>query len=531
VSAWNGARIGWSGGYSARTLTPLPNTGYGNYAARAARYALARAYLNNEQYGSLYAYSAVLRTDERLYKFIRSIMNPVLRENNLHVAYTYAGSVNTESLNKGALPLEFDNKAMEPALRQGLKWSNLDQQLGKYVGDAALLGDVAWWVVDDPYRRRTRLELLEPDKIKYVERDEVGNVRAAVIEYEYDEQPEVARYQPSRSGMTLRSTKTYTRTMIVDKDSFRTYRDGEPYAYYTDSDGNPVSEWENIYGFVPLKLGYYAEGADGWGRNSFFGTPRRQIDELNDQASIINDSVRQVVVPLLAASGIASAEQISIIREDKDSMAVLYLHNAEATITPISVPIDIGGAAANRDKLQSELEANMPILALTRVRDFASTLSGKAIEQLFGDATSVVKQTRKNLDPPLAAALQMMVTIGGIQGYDGFDGFNADSYDRGDMELRIAERPVIDDTPSRQEKMLFLPQVSQQPPAIQRLMLEEAGYSDTVIEEVLAEAKVEAERKAQVAEQIAAGMGAQQDGTDANAAGQDEQVQEETANV
>ena len=495
MGAYFGARAGWSGGTIAG-LTPQRDIPYGDYLQRRSRYMLAESYYYNTIYDNLNGFAPYLKSDERLYKFIRGIVNPVQQENDLIVSYTYKGTVDQDNPKKGALPLKYDDR-LEPAIKQVLKWSNLDQQLGTYVSNAALLGDAAWWVVDDPAKRRVRLELLDPARVKYVERDEVGNVKSAVIEYEKEEEPDVARYEPSKSGMELRKAKTYLYTLKVDQNKFQTFKDGEPFAFYNDADGNPVSEWDNIYGFVPLKLAYYTEGKDGWGRNSFFGTPRRQIDELNDQASLINDSIRNVVVPMLVAKGVASAAEISSTVADKDALRILYLSNPEGSIEPLSIPLDIGGASGNRDALERQLKANMPILSLADIREIGGNLSGTAIENMFGDAISVIENVRKNLDPAAAAVLQMALTMGGIQGYDGFQGITADSYDNGDLEITVANRAVIDDRLSKQERIQVFRDIKDMPTTIQRLTLEELDFGKDDIDEMLTE--LAAEKQANIA--------------------------------
>lgn len=501
MNAWAGARAGWAGSISNIT-TPHRGMNYGDWAARCQRYALADAYYFNEIYDSLNLFSLRLRTNERLYKFIRGIFNPVERQNNLIVSYSYRGTIDTTSFKTGALPLIFENKAMLVPLQQIAKWSNLGQQLNTFVKRAALYGDVAWWGVDEPDKRRVRLELLDPERIKYVERDSVGNVKSCVIEYEYDDQPEVDRYQPTAfSGMRLSDTKTHVKTLIATQEKFSTFRDGEPFPFYQDADGNPMPEWDNIYGFVPLKLAYYAEGQDGWGRNSFFGTPRRQIDELNDQASIINDSVRNVVVPLLQAKGVTKADEIKVSREDKDSMAILYLTNPVGSIEPVTIPLDIAGATSNRNDLLAELKSNMPELKLSDARDIGRGLSGVALETMFGDGISRINFARGNLDPAVASALQMAITMGGIQGYDGFSGFTADSYDAGKMELRVADRSVLDDSLSREDRITNYPIVAALPPELQRDALQDMGKSDDDIKRIVADSEKQATQAAQQQQQ------------------------------
>jgi hypothetical protein len=537
MSAIYGARLGWNG-FNTKTLTPYAGGDYGSYDARLSRYAMARAYQYNRVYDQLDASAAYLKSAQRLYKWIRSIENPVPRSISLYASYTYSGSLDTETLKKGALPLVYDNDAFEPALQQIYKWSNLNQQLGKYVSDAALLGDSGWWVVDDPLRQRIRIDRVDMDTLAHVERDDVGNVKVAVFESEYEDPLEdsaLGTFKPG--GFTLMPNKTHVKRMVVTKKKFQTFRDGELYPFMQDANEQWVSEGENIYGFVPLVLGYFAEGENGWGQNSFFGVARRQIDELNDQASIINDSIRNVVIPLLQAKGVAKASEITVTREDKDSMAIVYLSNPEGSLEAVSIPLDIAAATANRNDLRAELVRNMPILKLENLQGLGN-LSGVAIENLLGDATSAVKQLRKNLDAPTARVLQMAVTMGAIQGYEGFEGFNADSFDRGDMELSIGERAVIDDTVDRQQRLTAIQGLEGKSRAVQRALLTEIGWSKSAIDDFFAEMDAEAEQKQAKALEIAGRMGNTPSnangvgaGAQDDAAAEDEQRESEAANV
>lgn len=494
MNSWRGAQLGWSGAYDFRALTPHRDVSYGDFNARLARYCAAEAYYNNTVYDALDGSSSRLKQDERLYKFIRGIENPVKQENNLIVSYTFRGSVDTNSLTGGCMPLRFDNKALEEPIRKILKWSMWEQHIGELPQGAAMRGDTGIWTTVDRVSGRVRMEVVDPARIKLVERDHVGNVKSAVIEYSRDEQPDVERYVPGRFGsMQMIKTKSYVYTLKVTGDGFQTFKDGKPFAFFADDNGDLVDAWPNIYGFVPLKLGYYALGQDGWGQNSFFGTVRRQIDEINDQVSIVNDSTRIVIAPIVTASNVSSADEIHVVREDKDSMAIVYLSGDNSTLTPLTIPLDLAGAISNYTNLKNSLKKNMPILALQEVRDMGGNLSGVAIERSFGDAISQILQVRKNLNPIITGALQMAVTMGAIEGFEGFGAFTAESFDNGDMDLGIADYSVIDDTLSRSEKVDKLVSVADLPMGSKRKALIEIGYTDDDVAEIIEEDQAEKE--------------------------------------
>lgn len=490
LAAWNGYP---------NNLTPHRDIPYGEWALRNARYRTAEGYYYNTIYDQLDAMAIELRINERLYKFIRGIFNPVQTLVFLLTAYAYKGTVDTQTLKGGATPLVYENTALEEPLKLAIKWSNLDQQLSKYVKDASLLGDAAWWICDDTARQRVRMELIDPGRVKLREMDEVGNVRSVVIEYKRQEEPDVNRYQPGywSGALTLQKSTEYTYTMIADRDSFRTYKDGKPFKFpfHTDDRGNPVDGWDNPYGFVPLKMTYFEEGKDKWGKNAFFGVARRQIDEISDATSLLTDSVRNVVTPLLQAYGMTKSNQTQLTRDDKDNVSILYMPSTTAELKPVTIPLDIAAASAHRASLVADLEKNLPILALQRIREMSGNLSGVAIQNMFGDATSAIENLRRNLDPGITAAMQMCVTIGAIQGYEGFRAFNTDSYDNGDMELSIADRPVIEDRLSRGEKVDKLISIATLPAGTKRQALIEMDYSEQTIDEIVGADETESDEK------------------------------------
>lgn len=482
--------------YNQKQLSPREEWGWDSYAARLARYWLYQSYADNTVYSSIEAFAATLKNTNRLYRNIRGVYNPVARQNRLIVSNVYKGSIDMEHLSGGALPVVAGNPALIEPLIQIIKWSSLTQQLSLYVHLAALLGDVGLWLVDDRQRQRIRVEVLHPGKIKAVELDEVGNVKAAVIEYEREEEEDVRGIRASRfslSGVPHSPRKSYTFTLKVDQQWFETFRDGEPFAYYLDADGQPIKRWANEYGFVPLKLAHYDSRDLRWGVNAFYNALRK-IDEINDQASLLNDSIRNTVVPLLKARGVASQEQMTVATDEKTGLKVLYLSSPDSDIEALAAQINIADASTNIGNMLLELERDMPELALQRIRE-GGNLTAPGVRTGYSDAIGNIENARKNLDTPLMGALLMGITMAAVSGYDGFGAFDGESFDRGDMEAYIRDRAVISDTLSLQEKLTNLGAVADKPPAIQRLMLKEIGYSDAEIEEVIASAELQQQQQ------------------------------------
>lgn len=507
VGAFYGARSGWQGS-SALSQYGSPLWNHDDYATRLSDYAVFEAYLNNEVYRNIRFFSDALKTNRKYYKWIDGVFNPIKRENDLYASNVYSGSLDAEDLGAGALPLAFDNAALEEPLQQIMKWSNLGQHLSRYTSEAALYGDAAWWIVDDPKRRRVRLELLHPSKIREVDLDEVGNVRACVIEYEKAETPDVEGYQPRRfASATPQTSKNYVYTLKATKDDersvhFETFKDGEPFAYYEDAAGNKVADWFADYPFVPLKLAAFEPAEDGWGRNSFYAS-RNKIDQVNSVASQLNASVRRVIEPILLAKNVRVNEDssgkrtldFSSQRDNATDVSTLFVNGENVDIQPLVVPLDLAAALAHVERMLLEIEQDMPVLALQRIREHGA-LTAPGVRSGYSDAIGRVESARKNLDPPLAAALQMAVTVGAIQGYDGFQGFSANSYDDGDMDLRVKKRTVMPDELTTVERLNAYGTVKDLTPGLQRQALKDMGVPKSEIDAILKE-KADADQQQQ----------------------------------
>lgn len=503
MNAFYGARAGWNGYAS----SPYSGTAqYADYASRLALYTLYEAYRANTVYDDLRFIADALTRNKKFYRGTVGLHNPVKRLVDLYAGNVYNGTLNYADLGEGALPLAYDNAALTDPLQQVLKWSNLGQQLSRYTGDCATLGDYFWWVVDDPFRQRARLELLHPSKVRDMNTDEVGNIKALVIEYARSEDADIEQYQPRRNGSgTAKTPKSYTYTMKVTREDsgvrFQTYKDGELYPFQQDADGQPMAEWMSDYPFIPAKHAGFEPTDIVWARNAFYAS-REKIDQVNSVASQLNQSIRRVIEPILLAKNVntetgADGQKrlaFSTQRDDGTGVSVLFVNGTEVDITPLNIPLDIGQATAHIQNLLSEIEHDMPVLALQRIRD-SGAVSGTAVRNMYGDAEARIQNARMNLDTPLAQALQMAVTIGGIRGYSGFEAFSADSYDNGDMELRVKERPVFPDELTTQERIQGYVSVAGLPPAWQRVALQDMNVSADEIDAMVTETDAQAQQQ------------------------------------
>jgi hypothetical protein len=373
ISAWN-----------EKAFLPDTRSGWDLYANRQLRYYYADLYYNNVVYSALSQYAAVHKFNNKLYKYIRGIYNPVQRLVETYVSKVYGGALDMKNLKVGAIPVADADDNLREALRQLWKWSNWGGAKSLYVRYGAMYGDVPIKVVDDPSSGKVRLEVLHPGKIKDIQLSPVGDVKRVVIEYQRDEET----LRNPTGG--FRQMKTYTYTEVIDEDSFSTYRDGEPYAYYADENGRMVAAWENRYGFVPMVLAKHKDRGFVFGENAFNGATRK-IDEINDAASILNDQARKVVNAMFYFAGVRAAAELTASGE-QDELPAIY-GPKESSATPMVANIDIAAVSQNIQNMLLELERDQPELALHRVRE-GGNLTAPGINAGWSDAVERIQEAR-----------------------------------------------------------------------------------------------------------------------------------------
>ena len=484
--------------YSGKSLIPRDTNGYDARDARLSRYATMASYADNEMYTTANPQFLSRKLHNRLYSNIRAIMNVCPRVVDLFVYFVYVGSIDMEHLKTGAIPLDTDDERIKDAARQVFKWSNWNAYKELFVRNGATYGDSAIKVVDDRGREKVYMEPLDPGRIKDVEQDDRGNVKSIVIEYQRDEEPDLTVAQPGQVNATQR--KTYVYTEIITKEQFRTYKDNKPFGYYANAAGELVSEWDNEYGFVPVVLAQHNSTGLKWGANAFYKVLRK-LDELNDASSLLNDQIRKVLNPLLVALGImkkqsatdrANGVDLEVNGDGRDSITMLYVPQKDADIKPITPAIDIAAASANNLTMMGEIVNDLPILALQQIRSGGGDLTQPGIEAAYSDAIASVNAARANYDHATVRALQMCMSIGGYMGYEGFEGYTLESYDNGDIDFAIKNRPVINVGMTTERKVELLSSISKMNAALMEVALKELGFDEEVIDEVKAAKEEEA---------------------------------------
>jgi hypothetical protein len=451
--------------FNERALIPTDNYDWNWYQSRLFRYALAESYYNNIAYRNIVTFSARLKANSDLYKHIRSVYNPVYRLVEAYTAKVYGGALDFEDLSRGAIPVTMASDELKAAISKLWIWSNWGVQKSLYPRTGSQLGDVFIKTVDEPDKEKVRMEVLHPGKVKEAEFDAVGNVKTATIEYDRCE----------TDGKTW-----YLYTEKIDQESFSFYKNGKPWDYLDNRPGGANSQYDNIYGFVPLVHTKHKDVGQTWGANAFHAQLGK-IDELNDSASLLNDQVRKAVNVMWYFAGVKSKTEVNASTDEKDKMPAIYGPEGSQPF-PMIANVDITAAGINIERLQTELERDLPELALHRLRE-GGNVTAPGVRASYSDAIDHFTEAQGTYDDGLIRAHKMAVTIGGMRGYEGFQGFGLDSYDNGDLDHYINERPIIQDQLSKLEKVQTL-QGAQAPIW---LIMRELDYDEETIEEVIAE--------------------------------------------
>jgi len=417
------------------------NTDFDTWESRRLRYTINWSYYENTAYSTVHKWSRAYKTQYGLYKYIRNIYNPSYRLGEFWKSHLWGGMLDREAGDEGALPIETDNDALRQALADLWRWSNWQTKKDITTLYGATLGDAVLRVVDDTEKERVYLENIHPGKLKDVTLDAFGNVKSYTIEEE--------------RGNPLNGTQAVVYTEIVTNQGggtilYQTLLNSSPY----DWTGNGP-EWLTGYGFVPLVVIKHNDVGLDWGWSEL-QPGRSKINEVDDIASKLSDQIRKTVNSPWFFSGVPKPDSSPTTTETaligdaalnrpqpgREELPILYATNPQAKAQALVAELDIAGTLEHIKEILAEIERDYPELKLIADLQSASgDISGRALRIAQGPAADKVLQRRVNYDDGLKRIQQMAIAIGGERGY--FKGFNLASYEAGDLDHEIGERPVF----------------------------------------------------------------------------------------
>lgn len=410
------------------------------------RYALLWHYYGNTIFDTL-ADWAVYKRDNRLYKFTTSIYNPTRRLVDFYAANVYPGTLTADANRYGdgtviAIPFSDDTpQALRAAVGQLWRWSNWQEGKALMARYTAALGDCLIEIVDDVERRKVYFEIVWPGKVKKLELDVLGNVKAYTIEYAfYDEEGKRHVYRKE-----------------VTKETFKTFRDEEPYAY-----GGNESAWANPYGFCPAVWVRHVNVGGEHGEPAVRNLGK--IERLNSLASHAIDHAHKILeAPILIAGDEIQALQAPAYDQSEDyreterrSQEIPIIKGlAGSTISTAELPQ--GEVLLVIDRMLTEIENDHPELTMYRELRRMSQVTGPAVSRMFGDVEVYLNDARASYDMQSIKLFQMGVAVAGYRLSSGawevgqeltrehqyFRPFGLDSFARGDLTMEIGPRELV----------------------------------------------------------------------------------------
>lgn len=419
---------------------------FNSYQGRRLRYSLYRALYDNSVYRSnVHRWSASMRQQFALYKYIRAIEAPTAQLVTFWQTHLFGGVLDPEAGTVGAIPILTDNESIRPALALLWQWSNWATKKDTFALLGARDGDVALRVVDDVRRRKVYLKTCDPMNLVSITFDPFGNIAG----YTYAEMREHPK-----------TGKPCEYQEVVTKDGeiviYQTRVDDQVFAWpgNEDASGKPRSEWSEPYGFVPMVFVNHIDTDSDFGLSELHAG-LSLFRELDDTGSALDDQIRKsVAAPWLFAGvddpklrrstdpRIAGASPSATTTEPgRQEVPILY-GPMGATATPLVAPLDVAGVNARIEAMHRTLHERYPELDAD-VATAAGDASGRALKVARQTAETKVQLRRSGYDDALVRAQQMALTIGGMRRLDGFTAFNLDSYAAGKLDHRIGARPVF----------------------------------------------------------------------------------------
>jgi len=424
------------------------------------RYAQYWAYYANSLFDKASSFNwEGYKSANRLYRNIRSLENPARQLVEFYAAKLYPGTITKDGLpsKKGkpsAIPFSEDtDPALIAAIAQIWQWSNWQLLKSLQIRYCAALGDVLTEVVDDVEKGKVWLDVIWPGFVKDLDLDHVGNVQMYAVEYPVSSETIVSAYQKNWDYYLYRKE--------VDKQTIRYYKDGVLFDY-----GNGA-EIANPYGFVPAVWIRHQPVGTIHGVPAIAGS-EPLFDELNGLLCMIIDQVERILrAPSILwgavnARGLAQSQKRGATSEltdqQNDQESVGYITGAQGGHREsLLESLDFAGVDISVGRLLTAIEGNHPELTFWRQLREMSQVTGPAAERLTGDVTAKVVEAQANYDQQNISLWRMAVAIAGMRANSGawgqlspqqqkFSPFDLSSYERGDLDMAIAERPLLAET-------------------------------------------------------------------------------------
>lgn len=336
------------------------------WAARTARYQHYRAYYNGTAYDALNG----IKEAKQLYAGIRTLFSPLRRVVRVDCAKVPAGWAMQEAE---------VSEATRERVRLLRQLSGAEAAYGRYMLYGAVAGDAALLLSGEP--GMPVVTAYRPDEVQVGELED-GTPAALILK------------QLPGGGH-----RRYEYAMVITPEKVATYQDGALFSY-----GGAASETPNRFGFVPVYLGQYLAGEDGFGEPAFAGVTEL-LDRVNEIASLTLDVIGRNAEPLLVGTGVAS-----ITREEGQDAIITASEGAKFyTIDP---NLAIADTLAFIQDVRGEFKTLLPQLAIDELRG-ASDLAYDTVMMLLMELGDHIGAVRSQVDPAIEQVERWMLEANG----------------------------------------------------------------------------------------------------------------------
>lgn len=401
---------------------------------------------------------AIYANTKLLWKHIEAVVD-------FYAGVIYQGALSTDG---GRLPggipnaIPFDpqtgsdasNATLLAATSELFSAWNWQQQMSLRPMYASALGDCLVELVDDTDRRFIFPKVVWPGYVKDIELDYVGNVRAYTLEYRVDEFDDKKQ-----------KTGSYTYRKEVDGNWFRYFRDETE----TRADPNP-------YGFVPAIWDRHRIAAPDAvrGKSATDGT-RQTLLQLNSLFGHSLDFQHKAfeLPPMVASDKHGKATEspgdVSTPPSGRTLAERWRYRKVGADAKLLQPDFDVGKTLEMIKAMQDGILSENPEASFYQQLREMQMVTAPGAERLMGDVKNRVDLARAGYDAQTVKLFQMAIAMCGMRANDSsesgwkyrtsaldrrravFAPFNLDSYAKGDLDMSILPRPIIQ--PTEQERM------------------------------------------------------------------------------
>lgn len=457
-AAYSAAAYTWQNGPQPRALDALQ-----------ARYAERWQIFTGELFADL-ATSNPYRNDPAIYANTKLLWKHAEAVVRFYEGIVFRGALSDEP-EQGAIPIkpmvkdEAADRLMLAINTFEDAW-NWQQQMSYAPMYAAALGDCLTELTDHRARGFIYPRIVWPGYVTHIELDDVDNVQGYILEYRAQERQDDG------------STKTYKYRKEVDKESFRHYREDQP---WDDAKTGRPAVAPNPYGFVPAVWDRHHIGAPGHvrGLSALDGT-RQSLLQLNSIFSHAFDFQRKAFfAPIMVAGGGRSASTEidlsapagSTASDIAQSFQMLPVREGAQLL---QATFDIGKTREMLEDLANNILAENPEASFyARIREM-QTVTAPGVAAAQGDVETRVNRVRAGADTQMVKRYQMAISMAAYRAkrdwlFDAngrrralnrrqavFASFDEGAFVRGELDFKINDRPLMDSTEEEKIALVML---------------------------------------------------------------------------